>query len=353
MKTPLYTKASKAFTLVELLVVIGIIALLISILLPVIGKVREQGTTVKCQSNLRQIHIALSSYAAENKGSLPWGFIWEHPETVLPGQNFPSSGGQKFSVWASSLARYLNVKRPEVGLAGDYAQRPPNSNYYDMYSEAMRCPAIDQQYGQFLSYSILPTAMPNWKEEKAISGLNGLVELPLLKPAKFSDLYSDNTIAWDGPAWSKLDRVNPMEWADSSFIYGGLGAAGYSYIDAGKLYTDEPEVRFRNKSYDPFAINNPPNVIKHKMQSYPIDIFRPTFYPNSNTDINGDNIQFGQSGVPRFRHNRDTVCNALVADGSVRSFVANFKTPKAKAYVGETKWVETDWLRRYIMIHYP
>lgn len=60
-----------AFTLVELLVVIGIIALLISILLPALSKVREQGNSVKCASNLRQLCTALVNYAAENKGVFP------------------------------------------------------------------------------------------------------------------------------------------------------------------------------------------------------------------------------------------------------------------------------------------
>ncbi len=59
------------FTLVELLVVIGIIAVLISVLLPALNKARDQGNIVKCASNIRQLAMALTNYAAENKGKFP------------------------------------------------------------------------------------------------------------------------------------------------------------------------------------------------------------------------------------------------------------------------------------------
>jgi prepilin-type N-terminal cleavage/methylation domain-containing protein/prepilin-type processing-associated H-X9-DG protein len=63
----------RAFTLVELLVVIGIIAVLIAILLPTIAGARVSARRVACASNLHQIGIAIHNYANDNKGSIPYG----------------------------------------------------------------------------------------------------------------------------------------------------------------------------------------------------------------------------------------------------------------------------------------
>ena len=65
-------RQKKAFTLVELLVVIGIIALLIAILLPALSKAKKQAMRVVCMSNLRQLATAVAMYETENRGQIPY-----------------------------------------------------------------------------------------------------------------------------------------------------------------------------------------------------------------------------------------------------------------------------------------
>ncbi len=86
----------RGFTLIELLVVISIIAVLMSILMPALGKVREQARVTICQSNVKQWGIILVTYSTENSGSFPMGHT--NPSSGL-------AGGWK-NEWPESLRSY-------------------------------------------------------------------------------------------------------------------------------------------------------------------------------------------------------------------------------------------------------
>ncbi len=80
-------RVSDAFTLIELLTVIAIIGVLAGIMLPVLGTVRESARVTHCQSNLRQIFIALMMFVDDNKGKLPGKLTGAQPSRYSTNTN--------------------------------------------------------------------------------------------------------------------------------------------------------------------------------------------------------------------------------------------------------------------------
>jgi prepilin-type N-terminal cleavage/methylation domain-containing protein len=83
-------QARAAFTLIELLVVIAIVAILAALLLPTLGSAKERGRRAGCASNLRQIGMAVRSYADDNEGRIPYGPA--APPFTSPSSFYPSTG---------------------------------------------------------------------------------------------------------------------------------------------------------------------------------------------------------------------------------------------------------------------
>src|SRR5687767_6266697 len=76
MEVVMKRNAYRGFTLVELLVVVGIIAVLVGLLLPSLARARQQANAVKCAANLRSIGAGLAIYLAENKQTYPAAYVY-------------------------------------------------------------------------------------------------------------------------------------------------------------------------------------------------------------------------------------------------------------------------------------
>lgn len=116
----------KAFTLVELLVVISVIAMLMGILLPVLNKARQSGKSTVCKANLHSIAVAFRMYLDDNRNLMPDAASLPYSETDLNQTSYPGKPPIiKF------LGSYLGVTNNEMALV-------PTKK---VYSKTFFCPA--------------------------------------------------------------------------------------------------------------------------------------------------------------------------------------------------------------------
>ncbi len=114
------SKHKSGFTLVELLVVIGIIALLIGILLPSLNKAREAANTVKCSSNLRAIGQGIAIYIADYRGAIP-ASNWYYGLSLANGVQTPTTPTSGYVHWSALIfagGKHLGMP-PDIGTAID------------------------------------------------------------------------------------------------------------------------------------------------------------------------------------------------------------------------------------------
>jgi len=313
-----------AFTLVELLVVIGIIAVLIAILLPTIAAARRQANTVSCAASMRGLGQAMAGYVQQYQ-SYPWSAYYS-----LSGVNSTDTGDggdtdadKATYVWWSVLRGYMRGHGAPIN----------NTIYNDQglqmtrFMEAFACPQANNrtQGCDYVSNCII---MPWQASEVLDSTTRHSKNWAITKPSRANGVYPDNIVLFDGCELGNVDPQFSRQYV-TSFDLDSHGRGGGGFFNGTFINPKLVSYRYRNGA-GMANYNSNANL----GDGFPID-------PGPNEDSGVANAR----GNIRWRHGRNDSANFLFADGSV-------KTMKITKGYG-TPNVTGDVLRKYFRPKLP
>jgi prepilin-type N-terminal cleavage/methylation domain-containing protein len=299
-------RRGRAFTLVELLVVIGIIAILISVLIPALSKARQQANLTVCLANMRSLGQAINIYAAQNGGVLPYGYWdgsspWQTPP--LPA-DFTKAGDWRILLLTAMVRQSSNTYVNNGAAGGDTTSVTANV-FVDR-------DVADNNRG-VLTYGCHPRLMPGINiPEPKILFTTGKKVYPT--PYKLSKIRRATEVMLLGDASLKPlpDYFPDIKYQSNALLYamdhsaynGGPGATpSYLLDDYGQV-----------------------NVLPNYPPDSAVDMT-----VAGTTNVNFDTYDTGVApnwGNIRFRHMNNTAGCFLMADGHAESHRFDPKTNK-------------------------
>jgi prepilin-type N-terminal cleavage/methylation domain-containing protein/prepilin-type processing-associated H-X9-DG protein len=206
---PRHLRSRRAFTLIELLTVIAIIGILAAILIPVVGRVREGARQTQCRSNIRQIAMATSVAAQDNKGRFPAmrSTYWDKPDTTVNG---------------------VRLTYPYLLEQSTQATLRPYFKTNGRYEEPFRCPTVDGRGPTTGKASWFGPGIDQSQYRYNFDGAaNSRMALNPAKAVLFYEMLFDD--------WSAADWPHTAGGASMSVAYADGHVARMTYVDYQEL----------------------------------------------------------------------------------------------------------------------
>jgi prepilin-type N-terminal cleavage/methylation domain-containing protein/prepilin-type processing-associated H-X9-DG protein len=303
-------KRAAGFTLVELLVVIGIIALLISILLPTLAKARDSAYTTKCMATLHSLGEDFAEYISAYGAYPPSFYEFQGVATGTTKAESDTDSNVNVYTWWSIIRGFIrkngNMDNSTIGNS--------SSTSVTRFMQMFDCP-LGHNPTAGCKFGANPAIMPDMLYNQYFPTTN-----PPLGPARPSGVYFDNVVLWDA---TEIPPLYNTQFVEGYYV-------DYNANVVSNLMSDPkyPSHWFRDNIGQ---YNGKPLL----GDGYPIYVYSDSPTASSPPPLFAEGVNGGTKesalGVPCWRHSFGTACNFLYTDGSVKTlhvkFTGNTNTP--------------------------